>query len=159
MLAATYVAKALPSTARRRQVLGGALVMLATVAGGSLECSRGDLTPVERNGFHLYGRMCAVCHGMNGEGYKADQAPRLRHPDFLSSATDSFLATAIASGRRDTVMSAWSTSRGGPLDGDDVNAIVAYLRKWDYQKRAELDERPLHGDATRGEQIFQRECV
>lgn len=159
MLAGTYVAKAFPSTARRRQVLGGVLVLLATVAGGSLECSRGDLTPVERHGFQLYGRMCAVCHGVNGEGYKADQAPRLRHPDFLASATDSFLATAIASGRRDTVMSAWSTSRGGPLDGDDVNAVVAYLRKWNYRGRAELDERPLHGDPARGEPIFQKECV
>src|SRR5580765_5394055 len=142
MLAAIVVMPKLSSSARR-QFLVGALAVLATVGGGALECSRGDLTPVERHGNQLYGRMCAVCHGMNGEGYKADNAPRLRHPDFLASATDSFLNTAIASGRRDTVMSAWSISRGGPLDTDDVQAVVAYLRKWDYRKHPDLDRKAL----------------
>ena len=79
-----------PSSSARRQLLVGALAVLATIGGGSLECSRGDLTPMERHGHQLYGRMCAVCHGMNGEGYKADNATRLRHPDFLASATDAF---------------------------------------------------------------------
>lgn len=146
-------------SARTRQLVSGALVAVATVAGGSLECSRGDLTPVERHGHQLYGRMCAVCHGQNGEGYKADNAPRLRHPDFLASATDSFLNSAIANGRRDTVMSAWSTSRGGPLDTEDVQAVVAFLRRWDYRTHPALDQKPLGGDPQRGEKIYQKQCV
>lgn len=148
-----------PSRSARRQLLVGTLAVLATIGGGSLECSRGDLTPFERHGHQLYGRMCSVCHGASGEGYKADNAPRLRHPDFLASATDSFLNTAIASGRRDTVMSAWSTARGGPLDNDDVQALVAFLRRWDYRSRPDLDRRPLHGDATRGKPIYDKHCV
>jgi cytochrome c oxidase cbb3-type subunit 3 len=157
MLAATVV-QPTPSSSARRQLLVSALAVLATIGGGSLECSRGDLTPIERHGHQLYGRMCAVCHGMNGEGYKADNAPRLRHPDFLSSATDSFLNVAIAGGRRDTVMSAWSMTRGGPLDGDDVTALVAFLRRWDYRPHPGLDRRPLRGDQKKGEQLFAKEC-
>jgi cytochrome c oxidase cbb3-type subunit 3/ubiquinol-cytochrome c reductase cytochrome c subunit len=56
-------------------------------------------------------------------------------------------------------MSAWSTSRGGPLDTDDVQAIVAYMRKWDYRTHPELDRRPLRGDATRGEKIYEKQCL
>jgi mono/diheme cytochrome c family protein len=154
------VSKALSAlSTRARQALGASLVVLATVGGGSLECSRGDLTPMERQGHQLYGRMCAVCHGMNGEGYKADNAPRLRHPDFLASATDAYLNTAIANGRRDTVMSAWATMRGGPLDTDDVQAVVAFMRRWDYRKHPDLDQKPLHGDTKRGEQIYEKECA
>src|SRR5690242_11137186 len=121
-----------PAKRMRPQLIVGALAVLATVGGGSLECSRGALTPYEQRGHRLYGRMCSVCHGASGEGYKADNAPRLRHPDFLASASDAFLNTAIATGRRDTVMSAWATSRGGPLEPDDVQAVVAFLRTWDY---------------------------
>lgn len=142
-----------------RQLLVGVLAMLTTIGGGSLECSRGDLTPIERHGHQLYGRMCAVCHGANGEGYKADNAPRLRHPDFLATATDPFLNSAIAQGRRDTVMSAWSTTRGGPLDADDVQAIVAYLRKWDYKPHPQLNRRALRGDVTRGKPLYEKNCM
>jgi mono/diheme cytochrome c family protein len=34
-----------------------------------------------------YARICAVCHGANGEGYKADNAPALNHPGCGSPST------------------------------------------------------------------------
>ncbi|HEY2406166.1 MAG TPA: c-type cytochrome, partial [Polyangiaceae bacterium] len=98
--------------------------------------------PVSR-GAEVYGNMCAVCHGENGEGYKADQAPRLAHPNFLASVSDAFLRDAIANGRRGTTMSAWGKERGGPLDHRDVEELRKFLRTWSKDKPAVLDERPL----------------
>src|SRR5690348_5727708 len=59
-------------------------------------------------GAALYKQMCAVCHGANGEGYKADQAPAIMNPEFLASVSVDFLRHAIAIGRRGTTMSAWA---------------------------------------------------
>ena len=145
--------------ANRRQLVATVLIALATLAVGAPRCDEPVLTRTEEHGGELYGQMCAVCHGAHGEGYKADQAPALAHPGFLAAATDAFLRSAIADGRRDTTMSAWSTVRGGPLTLADIDAIVAYLRRWGRASPAGLDERPPSGDAARGAAIFARECA
>src|ERR1700712_1199028 len=56
------------------------------------------------HGSELYGRMCAVCHGANGEGYKADQATALNGPDYLAAVSDQQIGAAIALGRKGTTM-------------------------------------------------------
>ena len=109
-------------------------------------------------GAELYGRMCAVCHGEKGEGYKADQAPRLAQPEFQSSVDDAYLREAITNGRAGTTMSAWSKDRGGPLSAADVNELITFLRTWRKGPAASLDERALGGEAARGENVFAREC-
>ena len=106
-------------------------------------------------GGELYGRMCAVCHGANGEGYKADQAPRLAHPDFQASVTDSYLREAITNGRTGTTMSAWSNFRGGPLSRDDVEEVIKFMRtSWGKSPRVPLDEHPVTADLARAEATF-----
>ena len=108
----------------------------------------------------LYTRMCAVCHGPAGEGYKADRAPAIANADFIGSASDEFLRVAILEGRRGTTMSAWGTDHGGPLTGPDADDLIAFMRGWEQGRpRVQLDERPLQGDAARGRPIFERECV
>jgi cytochrome c oxidase cbb3-type subunit 3/ubiquinol-cytochrome c reductase cytochrome c subunit len=102
--------------------------------------------------------MCAICHGEAGEGYKADQATALGQQDFLASVSDEFLAFAIAVGRKGTTMSAWAQAHGGPLGPSDIGDIVAFLRSWQKQPRASLDESPLHGDAKRGKTLFAANC-
>jgi cytochrome c oxidase cbb3-type subunit 3/ubiquinol-cytochrome c reductase cytochrome c subunit len=110
-------------------------------------------------GAELYGRMCAVCHGANGEGYKADDAPRIAHPDFLATVTDDYLVRAIANGRSNTTMSAWGRSRGGPLSPAEVDAVVAFMRTWDKRAdRPRLDERKPVGSAARGSVTYLKEC-
>jgi cytochrome c oxidase cbb3-type subunit III len=111
-----------------------------------------------RLGAERYGRMCAVCHGASGEGYAADQAPAIGHPDFLGSASDDFLRRAIANGRTGTTMSAWSTIRGGPLPPDEVTAVVAFMRSWEKAPRLTLDERPVTGDIARGTALYVKTC-
>jgi cytochrome c oxidase cbb3-type subunit 3/ubiquinol-cytochrome c reductase cytochrome c subunit len=103
--------------------------------------------------------MCAVCHGQSGQGYVADNAPALANAQFQASVTDAFLRTAIIHGRRDTTMSPWATSRGGPLSSADVDAIVAFMRTWHDGDSVPLDEGPVKGDAARGAQVYQSECV
>lgn len=121
-------------------------------------CRAPEPTQADR-GRALYGKICSVCHGANGEGYKADAAPALAHPDFLMSVTDAQLADAIERGRPSTTMSAWAKDRGGPLDAADVGDVIAFVRTWQRGPRAMLDERPLAGDAKRGLAMWSAQCV
>jgi cytochrome c oxidase cbb3-type subunit III len=144
---------------RVRALISMVLVVAGTIAGGTLECDPILFTPAEAHGAEVYGRMCAVCHGASGEGYKADEATALAQPDFLASVTDDYLRAAITKGRDGTTMSAWGMERGGPLAKPDVNAVIAFLRTRADGRTAKLDERPLAGDATRGATTFARDCA
>ena len=143
---------------RLRPFVDFAGVVLLTVASGDFECGR-PLSREARHGQAIYARMCAVCHGSEGEGYKADRAPALAHSDFLESATDDFLRNTIANGRRGTTMSAWSLARSGPLSRADIDALLAFMRSWQPQPGPALDESATAGDATRGAGVFARECA
>ena len=99
----------------RSQLVISLFLLLTAIAGGALECNPIVLTHGQEQGGDLYNRMCAVCHGASGEGYKADQAPALGQRDFLASVTDEFLRSAISNGRSGTTMSAWSRERGAPV--------------------------------------------
>ncbi|HEX3777643.1 MAG TPA: c-type cytochrome [Polyangiaceae bacterium] len=137
-------------------------LLLSLFAFSPLACKQKPAPPPAplSHGAELYTTMCAVCHGANGEGYKADQAPRLAQPDFQASVTDAYLREAIQNGRQGTTMSAWATTRGGPLSNDDVAALIKFMRdSWGKAPRQQLDERPLSGDIARGENTFARECV
>ena len=135
------------------------VVVVGCLAGGALQCPRENRTPEQSRGAAIYARMCAVCHGVSGEGYAADHAPALAHPAFLASASDEIIRKSVADGRAGTTMSAWSRSRGGPLDAEDIAAVVAFLRSWQRSAPVELGESPLSGDSTRGAPVFARECA
>lgn len=110
------------------------------------------------HGQELYTRICAVCHGANGEGYKADAAPAINHPAFLGSATDVMLRDAIANGRTGSTMSAWSKRHGGPLDSADINAVIAFMRSWYTGPKLVLDDRPGPGDPGNGKVLYEQHC-
>ncbi len=137
----------------------GLLAVLGTVAGGSLECTPPKQAWAQHHGAELYGRMCAVCHGMNGEGYKADQAPAIGRSAYLMTVTDEYLHHAINDGRATTTMSAWGFDHGGPLKPRDVEATIAHLRTWQDDSSVTLDEHGSHGDTIRGAATYSRECA
>ncbi len=150
----------LPATrVRLRRILESTLVVVASVASGSLECGGPQATAQERSGASTYRMMCAVCHGADGEGYKADQATALAHPAFLASVSDGFLRRAVTGGRAGTTMSAWGLEHGGPLAAADVDAIVELLHAWERRPRASLEEAPAGGNGVRGEPIFRAQCA
>jgi len=151
----------LPRDMRRHQLFATVIVVIVSIGIGALGRNR-DLDTaagLQRRGGHLYQRMCAVCHGPSGGGYRADQAPALTHPEFLASATDAFLRNAIVNGRTGTTMSAWSVERGSPLIAADIDAVIAFLRGWDRRSHPVLDEQPARGDMERGGEIYARECA
>jgi cytochrome c oxidase cbb3-type subunit 3/ubiquinol-cytochrome c reductase cytochrome c subunit len=141
------------TTLRRLALLASIALMLASATG----CKR--QTEQQKQGAALYGRMCVVCHGQNGEGYKADEAPAIGHPAFLSSATDDFIRRAIAQGRTGTTMSAWIKDRGGPLSRIEIDAVIAFMRTWQKEPTVVLDESKLAGNAQRGEGVYEAECA
>ena len=134
-----------PGRNRRRRA-----ALLAALAVTLVARAHAETTVPAARGRELYDKMCAVCHGPNGEGYRADQAPRIAHPDFLSAVNDDYLRHAVAQGRPGTTMSAWGKDRGGPLSPADIDAIVALMRTWDHAPRVKLDEHLLSGNPSRG---------
>jgi cytochrome c oxidase cbb3-type subunit 3 len=150
----------LPATrVRLRRILESLALVVTCVASGSLECGGLQPSPQARRGVDTYRRMCVVCHGADGEGYKADQATALSHPAFVSSVSDVFLRRAISGGRAGTTMSAWGGERGGPLNPNDVDALVERIHSWDHGERATLDEGPMRGDSARGGKLFAAQCA
>jgi len=142
------------------QTLGaGIAVVVLSVSSGTLECNPLFETREVAHGHEIYGRMCAVCHGVNGEGYKADQAPALANASFLSSVSDPFLIAAITHGRAGSTMSAWGVEHSGPLAKPDVLAVVQYLRTWQPSATASLNEKTIEGDLTRGTGLYAQRCA
>ena len=134
-------------------------VLASTVSSGTLECDPVHESREIAHGREIYGRMCAVCHGAAGEGYKADQAPALGNQAFLGSVTDAFLTNAITHGRAGSTMSAWGMEHGGPLPPEEVATVVQFLRTWQVGPPTPLDDRPLEGDSNRGQELYARHCL
>jgi len=75
-----------------------------------------------------YAVSCASCHGNDGEG---SSGPALSNSGFLHAASDGFLMATMAMGRDGTEMR--PVKKGAQsilsLSSDQVNDVVAYLRK------------------------------
>lgn len=123
----------------------------------SVEGPSGD--EIVRQGEALYARYCALCHGADAEGYAADDAPSLRSPEFLRTASDAFLTAAIADGRPGTAMSAWSDRRGGPLGAQEIAALVRYLRSLQRDPPVIVDHVEVDGSPQRGRAIYAQHCA
>ena len=111
-------------------------------------------------GAKTYATYCAPCHAADGKGYTADHAPSLVTSTFLESATDSFLIDSIELGRPGTSMAAYGRASGGPLDGNAVRDLVAWIRAQNPVPvvAAALELPPTGGDATRGHAVFTTNC-
>lgn len=139
-----------------------ALVVASVVAGvaslGPSGCEPKEQS-LEEQGKEHYDRVCGVCHGANGEGYVADAAPAISHPNFLATATDDFLLRAIERGRPGTTMSAFGRERGGPFDRAEAAAIVAYMRTWQTTPSIDVSRPIAPGDAKRAEPVYASSCA
>ena len=113
--------------------------------------------PVER-GRVAYAKYCATCHGLQANGYVADNAPSLRTATFLATATDAFLRDGIVRGRPGTAMAAYGRALGGPLVPEDVEGIIAFLRVGG-PARVDLLARPAAGDAKAGKVVYAALCT
>jgi cytochrome c oxidase cbb3-type subunit 3/ubiquinol-cytochrome c reductase cytochrome c subunit len=121
---------------------------------GDDESETGD-TPAQ-HGAALYQQYCEFCHGGVGQGYLADNAIALGNPEFLRIASDELLATAIRYGRPGTVMSAWGEVKAGPLSDGDIEDIVAFIRTWQTEPLAYVDDYELDANTSpiRGQSYY-----
>ncbi len=94
-------------------------------------------------GQQLYSQNCASCHGEFGEGGpNPSRAGDIIFPistaEYLKTRDDFTLRSIISQGQPNFGMSPFSSSFGGPLDDDQVDVIVAYMRSWEANPPVEL---------------------
>lgn len=148
-----------PKSAESPASFASSVIVSVAVSMAALMCGtkQSDESTVAR-GQRLYASVCALCHGTQGEGYRADDAPRLAGQEFLTRANDAFLERAILEGRPGTTMSAWSKARGGPLSDDDAAAIADFLRTWQTERSVPLGVAIIAGDPVKGQVVYGAEC-
>lgn len=106
----------------------------------TLEAARG--TSLEE-GQRLYAQNCVACHGEFGEGGSNPSRPGdviapISTAEYLRTRDDFTLRSIIAQGQPNFGMSPFGTAFGGPLEEDEIDAIVAYMRSWEEDPPVEL---------------------
>ncbi len=86
-----------------------------------------QLASLAAEGQQLYGQNCASCHGGEGEG---GTGPALNSEQFQTMVSDEQTAQLVSVGVPGTSMSAWSQDFGGSLTGEQIRAVVTYVRSW-----------------------------
>jgi cytochrome c oxidase cbb3-type subunit 3 len=111
------------------------------------------LLPLRGNadGEQLYAKHCAACHGAEGDG---GVGVPLNLPDFLAVASDDYLKKTIRQGRPGRVMPGFPR-----LSDSELASLVSYLRSLADVPAPDYSDKPLAGNAARGEQLFAQHCV
>jgi cytochrome c oxidase cbb3-type subunit 3 len=143
----------------RSLVLFAALVVAAAGARAAPDWSLTltDAQMAEAEG--LYQTYCALCHGEDRTGYRADHAPSLRTQSLLSTGFPGFIYAAMGYGRANTAMEGYSTEMGGPLERDQLRLITRWLAQVEGVERIKLDDTPVSGDAARGATVYADNCA
>lgn len=93
-----------------------------------------DYTYEQRQGQHLYGKYCAVCHGEEGKGdgfnaFNLNPKPRdFSDSIYMSALSDEKIAETISDGGRGVGRSAQMPAWGGRLGKAEVLYLTDYLR-------------------------------
>ncbi len=116
-------------------------------------------------GQELFASNCAVCHGDFGEGginpaRAGDIIAPISTAEYLKTRDDATLRAIIAQGQPNFGMSPFGSSFGGPLDDDQVDALVAYLRSWEANPPVELPPEFASSEVSAdAAQIYQELCA
>ncbi|MDX1616308.1 MAG: c-type cytochrome, partial [Candidatus Promineifilaceae bacterium] len=128
----------------------------------TLEAARG--TPIEI-GQELYTENCASCHGDLGEGGENPARPGdiiapISTAEYLKTRDDVTLRNIIAQGQPNFGMSPFGASYGGPLDDEQIDALVAFIRSWESDPPVELPpEAKTETLALSGFEIYSEICA
>jgi mono/diheme cytochrome c family protein len=117
-------------------------------------------------GQQLYSQSCASCHGEFGEGglnpsFAGDIIFPISTAEYLKTRDDSTLRSIIAQGQPNYGMSPFGSAFGGPLDDEDIDVIVAYIRSWEADPPVELPpevEIDVETVALDTKQIYDQLC-
>ena len=98
-------------------MLGAVTASAPALPTSIISASREDQPAMARAGQHLFLNNCAHCHGADAHG---DEGPDLHNLDW----TDEQIATRIRNGKKNQM-----TAFAGKLSPEDINELIAYLRK------------------------------
>lgn len=91
----------------------------------------------------LFSDNCSPCHGDFGEGGPNPARPGdiiapISTSEYLKTRDDFTLRAIINQGQPNFGMSPFGSTFGGPLDSDEIDAIVTYMRSWEDNPPVEL---------------------
>jgi mono/diheme cytochrome c family protein len=137
---------------------------LEALVSYTLNLSSGTLL---EGGQNLYVSNCATCHGDFGEGgpnpsRSDDIIAPISTAEYLATRDDFSLRAIISQGQPNFGMSPFGSSFGGPLDDDQIDAIVAYIRSWQAKPPVELPPEvsvPPSESLIRSEDLFASLCA
>ena len=119
--------------------------------------------PDQITDFHtLFAQNCQACHGANGQNGPAID---LANPEYQALIDDASLRKWIANGMPGTEMPAFAQSAGGMLTDNQVDALVAGMRKeWSNPGAFAGATPPPYpqdqtGHAQHGQQAYQTRCA
>ncbi len=93
-----------------------------------------------RVGQDLFLADCAMCHGIDARGVK-DIAPSLLKRNYQDEAVRQHVRNVIASGSANTPqMPPWSQDKGGPLNAQEIDSLVRFLKFQSKHPEAESAE-------------------
>lgn len=116
-------------------------------------------------GQELFAKNCSPCHGDFGEGglnpaVPGDIIAPISTAEFLKTRDDFTLRSVISQGQPNFGMSPFGSSFGGPLDDEQIDAIVAYLRSWEANPPVELPPEVQTNVVTlNGVDIYKNLCA
>jgi mono/diheme cytochrome c family protein len=135
---------------------------LKALAKYTMEAALG--TPIEA-GQQLFAQNCSGCHGSFGEGGPNPSNPNdiiipISTAEYLKTRDDFTLRSIISQGQPSFGMSAFGSVNGGPLDDEQIDAIVAYIRSW--QEKPPVEQPPetqVKAVELTGLEIYQKICA
>ena len=128
----------------------------------TLEAAQG--TPLEV-GQALFAQNCAICHGDFGEGGPNPARPDdiiapISTAEYLKTRDDHTLFQITAQGQPNFGMSPFSSAFGGPLDDDQVTALVAFIRSWEADPPVDLPpEVNTSSVSLSSDEVYEQLCA
>lgn len=93
-------------------------------------------------GENLFAENCSDCHGASGQGgpnpsRSGDTIAPISSSEYLKTRDNATIRNIISNGQPDFGMSPFGSENGGPLDDEQLDAIVAFIRSWESNPPAE----------------------
>lgn len=119
-------------------ILGVLLVLIYLVTNDTDRASSDQRVREEQveRGQQLFAANCAVCHGNRGQGgvgLKLDIPANQPTSEAQETQRTEYLTRTLTNGRPGTYMPAWAIPNGGPLNTEQIGALVTMIEygNWD----------------------------